>query len=598
MPDDSGRLFEFGPFRLDEKERQLTRDGWAVAITPKVFYTLLLLVENSERLVERQAFMDRLWPDTKVEETTLTRNISDLRKALEDGVDGRKFIETISKRGYRLVVPAREIKAEHPRVEPPPPVAAKPRLPAWVFATVAALAAALMLGGLAIKRKEIPIRSIAVLPFREIAPEAGGGHLELGLADAIVTRLSDLPQMTVRPLTAVQDHTASGQDPIETGRKLHVDSVLEGSIQRQMGTVRVRTRLLRVADGTALWSGEFDEPSGSLFEIEEMLSARVAGALAAKLSPAQALRLAHGDTPSPEAHELYAQGRYLWNQRTQADYRKALSYFELAIRADPAYALAYSGMADAHHYLGDVAAARQAANRAIELDPELGEPHATLALITENSEYDWIEAERQYRTAIRKSPGYAPAHHWYGEFLGMMGRFAEGERELALAAEIDPLSAMIAVDTAELAYFERDYDRSIRILRGALDVNPNFRTAHEHIAMAYLMKGMGPEALAEGRLAGNPNLSRPVDTYWTILALRKPEEGAALLREMERAPHPYAFELCEGWLSVGDYAQAMRWLEKAWEEHEGRIISVKVNPELDPLRSQPRFQELLGRMRL
>ncbi len=587
----SGRRFEFGCFQLDERERLLLRDGSPVALTPKVFDALLLLIENSERLVEKQAFIDRLWPDTVVGESTLTRYISDLRKALGDQ---SAIIETVPKSGYRLTVPAVSLDEASAAISTPRPAPATNRRLTWSLLAGVVLIAGLLLGArLATAPRTEQVRSIAVLPFRPIGDKSKDDVLELGLADALIGRLSNLPDVVVRPLTAVTDQAV---DPLEAGRKLRVDAVLEGSILRQDGRIRIHARMLRVADGRALWSGEFDD-AGQLLEVEELLAVRVAGALVSKLSPDQVRRVTHRDTSNPEAHELYVQGRYLWNRRTHEDFKKAVPYFQRAIQADPAYALAYAGLADALLFRdgANPGPAREAAERALELDPELGEPHATLALIAENYENAWARAEREYRISIQKSPGHATAHHWLGEFLCLMGRFDEGERELAIAAEIDPLSAMIAVDTAQSAYFQKQYDRSIQILRGVLKFDPTFGAAHEYMAKAYLMKGMRPEALAEARLAGNPQGTRPLETYWSVLTSEPKDRNRAIeiVRQMERVPHPSPGEICEAWIYVGEYERAIDWLEKV-----ANVTQIKVNPEFDPLRSNPRFQALMKKMGL
>jgi tetratricopeptide (TPR) repeat protein len=428
----------------------------------------------------------------------------------------------------------------------------------------------------------------------------------------LITRLSGTGQIIVRPTSAVRQYGGSSQDSIAAGRALQVTSVLEGSVQRQEGAVRVTVRLLRVSDGQPMWAAKFDEQAGSLFAVEDSIAERVAAALSAHLNEHGRQLLAKRYTDNDEAHQLYLKGRYFWNRRTAEGYHKAIDYFRQAIDQDPVYALAYAGLADCYLLMGgyDVAPQKEvipmaaaAARRALEIDPGLAEAHASLALVAQNFEWDWGKAEGEYRRALELNPNYATAHHWYGEYIGLMGRFDQGLVELEQARRLDPLSTIISTDICKVLYHARRYDRAIDQCRKSLWMDSGFPQAWRWLASAYWGKGMIDEALAA--LEKLEQLEkRPPALSETALFRAAAHNRAEALRRVEYFEHAWkegsvaAYQVAFYYTLVGENDRAFEWLEKGIDERTPWVVGFATNPFVDPIRQDPRYGVLLRRLAL
>jgi tetratricopeptide (TPR) repeat protein len=318
------------------------------------------------------------------------------------------------------------------------------------------------------------------------------------MADALITRLGHT-SLLVRSTGAVQKYTVPGLDPVAAGRDLQVDSVLEGSIQTAGDRLRTTVRLLRVSDGSTLWAGTFDERLVDIFSVQDSISERVAGALALQLTEAQRSRLTRRDTSDSEAYQLYLKGRFFWNKRSREGFERGVVHFREAVEKDPAYALAYSGLADSYigttyyHYTSPQTAmplARAAAQKALQIDDSLAEANASLAHVKGNYEWDWVEAERLWRKAIALEPEYATAHQWFGiHYLTPRGRLDEALTEVRRAQQLDPLSAVFNAFVGATLYFARRYDESIEESRKTIDLHPDFGVAHWYLGRAYLQEG-------------------------------------------------------------------------------------------------------------
>ena len=475
---DSRRVYEFGQFRLDQAERLLSRNGEAVSLTPKVFDTLLLLIQNAGHLVDKEELMKAIWPDSFVEEANLNRSISTLRRVLGEAPTGPRYIETVPKRGYRFIAavtesekdelaPQTEIQASTQAAEGLKPV----RLEAlddssakaiWKRSWfVLALASIALISGLVYvfafrKSSSVEaapeVKSLAVLPFKPIGSGSEDETLQLGMADTLITRLSNVRGIKVRPTSAVLKYNSADYDPIEAGRALRADAVLEGSVQKVKDRIRITVRLFRVTDETPLWSGGFDESVKDLLSIEDSISERVVQALRLHLGRGEREALISHQTSSTQAYEYYMKGRYFWNQRSREGLIKATDYFEKAITADPSYTQAYAGLADCYTLQTNsgifprdegYSKAKAVAKKALELDDHLAEAHASLGFILELYDWDWQGAESQFKRAIELNPNYATAHQWYGQMFGRMGKIDDAIREVKLAQELDPLSPII-----------------------------------------------------------------------------------------------------------------------------------------------------------
>ncbi|MFZ0918081.1 MAG: protein kinase, partial [Candidatus Udaeobacter sp.] len=460
-----------------------------------------------------------------------------------------------------------------------------------------------------------PVKTMAVLPFQILDGDPRDEYLGIGLADALIAQIGRIRQILVRPTGAVQKYAETHADnPLAVGRELRVEAVLDGTVQREADKLRVTVRLLRVGDGAVLWSGKFDEKFTGVFAVQDAVSQEVAKALVQNLSSEDRTLLTKRHTDNPEAFRAYLKGRYFWNKRTAAGLKQSLTYFRQAIDLDPTYGSAYAGMADTYALLvwqdelpqnEFILKAKAAASRAVEIDETLAEPHASLGFVKFWYEWDFAGAELEFRRAIELNPAYATAHHWYGEFLGLMGRFEEGFKELRLAQQVDPLSLIINSDLGKLLVFARQPDEAIEQLQKTLETDPDFPLAHLFLALAYSQKGLHDQAIAELQQQANRPGSRTI--FKAVLGFvygqsGRKDDAIAILNELkgstssEQVGSP--FEIALVYTGLGENDQALDWLEKAETERDPFLIYIKVDPNFDGLHHDPRFQSLVQRVRL
>jgi DNA-binding winged helix-turn-helix (wHTH) protein/TolB-like protein/Flp pilus assembly protein TadD len=608
--------YAFGPFLLDTRERRLLRGREAVPLTLKAFELLQVLVENQGHLLDKEELIRRVWPDAVVEENNLTVTISALRKALGEGPTDRQYIETVPRRGYRFVAEFRAAADEPVQALPGRPERGRARALAGGALAVAALAAVAIGTGWWSRAAPVvtrePVRSVAVLPLRSLTND--GEYLGLGMADALITGLGRTKLLLVRSTGTVQKYTAPGLDPVSAGRELQVDAVLEGSIQTAGGRLRTTMRLLRVSDGSTLWAGTFDEPLTDIFSVQDSISQRVVEALSLELTETQRGLLTRRDTNDGEAYRLYLRGRFFWNKRTRDGFERGAASFREAVEKDPAYARAYSGLADSYiglafyHYAAPQAAmplARAAALKALEVDGSLAEAYASLAHVKTNYEWDWAEALRLSRKGIALQPDYATAHQWFGiHYLAPRGRLEEAIAETRLARQLDPLSAVFNTFTGAALYFARRYDEAIEECRRAIELHPDFGVAHWYLGRAYLQKGRYQEALPELQRAVTLSGGSPLMVGTLGVGYARAGDRAAAGRTLAELEHlrarsyASALDLADIHAALGDRERAFQWLDQAAAERSFHLIYLKVWPELDPLRPDPRFAALISRLGL
>lgn len=643
MSQQTERLYEFGPFRIDPVKRLLLRDGEVVVLTSKVFDTLLVLVEHKGQVLHKDELMRRLWPDTIVEENNLTQQISVLRKSLGERTGEHRYIVTVPGRGYSFVSDVREVCEEdadlileqHTRslitinVEEEQQGAQEKnyavesrRRPAalTIAAHPRAYRLALTLFGLTLalltlftyrwftdnaRRTVAPPKSIAVLPFKSLNAGAHDDVLSAGMSDTLIAKLSNVHQLTVRPTSSIIKYAGAPPDTLAAGRELGVDSVLEGTVQRAGDRVRVTVQLLDVRAGRPLWAQSFDEELRDIFAVQDAISQQVAEAMLTRLNGEEQQRLRKHDTDSVEAYQAYLRGRYFWNKRNAAGLRKSVEYFQQAIDTDPTYAVAYAGLSDAYNVLvgyqleaqssaEGVQRARAAAIKALEIDETLAEAHTSLASIKFHYDMDHTGAEREYLRAIELNPNYATAHHWYSDFLTMMNRPAEAMAEIKRAQELDPLSPIINTTLGENLYYARRYDEAAVQLRKTLEIDPDFYLARYLLGLSYEQKGMYAEAIAEfqkGRsLAGNNAAFMLGALGHTYAVSGRRHEALQALHELLKLNDAAPYAIATVYIGLGEKQQAFAWLQKVpgWEVR----WMLRTDPRLDSLRSDPSFQSL------
>jgi len=566
--------YEFGPFRFDVADRVLFRAGQSVTVTPKALELLLVLIQNRGRLVSKENLISRVWPDTFIEENNLAVHISTLRKALGGNSDETEYIKTSPKRGYSFVAEVRE-EAEN-------------------------------------ESAVAKVRAVAVLPFKVISSETGDDYLGVGMSDAIITRLSQISEIAVRPTSAVLKYAAREIDPVEAGRELGVEAVLSGRVTKAGDQVRVTVQLVAI-DNSLLWADKLDHSFTDVFTYEDLISERVARALNLKLTGEQIDRLTKRHTVNSAAYWAYLKGRFYWGKRSPEGFKKAMEYFAYASDKDPHYSLAYSGLADCHtllNYYGSMPAsvgranARPAALKALEADEGLPEAHASMALVRFWYDWDWSGAEIEFERAIELNPAYATVHQWYCWYLVAMGRLDESEAEGKRALELDPLAPAINMALGKSYLFARCFEDSIRQCERTLEIDPNFIPARYFLAQAYEQKGNLEAALAQCSLAvkmsGSTPLGRAVLARAQAVAGQTGEAEGALreLINLSESGETYvpAYGIALIHLGLDDKTSALEWVNRAYDERFIWLVYLNVDPVWDGLRQEPGFKQLQQRM--
>ncbi|MEK6289492.1 MAG: winged helix-turn-helix domain-containing protein, partial [Acidobacteriota bacterium] len=612
---------------------------------------LCVLTENGGEVVTKNELLEKIWSDSFVEESNLSRHIYLLRKAFKDFGENEELIQTVPRRGYRFAGEVKEsgngdlviekhtltetlIEEIHPgdtaviRLASQNLSAITSKTTRLFFSRLrprflvpAALLLAIALSGIALLQynktsagNPSGIKSIAILPFKDLTAGGAGDHSGLGVADLLITGLSNIKEVNVRPTSAVMAFEDQEIDSVSAGRRLEVDAVLEGTIYRLANKVRVTTRLVRVSDQSAIWAGQFEKPLQDELRLQDEIALQVVDALALNLSGNEQRALTKRFTESAEAYELYVKGRYHWNKRNYEGLQEAERLFRNAIDKDPNFALAYVGLADTTAFFGRRTDLYQALGKALELDPNLAEAHATRGFAHAIHEWKWKEAEDSFKRSIELNPGYATAHHWYAILLGIEGRYDEAKAELRRALEINPLSYNFLADLGQVYYFAHDYDTAKEYCYKSLELYPDFVFAHQHLTNIYLRTGEY-EAAIEQTLKGelsfsdvanrtasqdkwkSAKLAEALDSYHRGGIKEYLESRMRICPTCPQEPNlPYLIAWTHAFL--GDKERALDNLEKALEVRAFLMAWVKADPVFDSLRSEPRYQAILRRMGL
>ncbi len=468
--------------------------------------------------------------------------------------------------------------------------------------------------------KKKPQPSIAVLPFANLSADKEQEYFCDGMAENLINALTHVEDLRVVARTSAFSFRGKEIDVREIGKKLKVQTLLEGSVRKAGSRLRISAQLVNVADGYHLWSEKYDRDTGDMccpediFAIQDEISLAVVDKLKVKLLGSEKAKLVKHHTKDLEAYDLYLKGRFFWSKRTQEGYKKSLDYFRQAIEKDPTYALAYVGIADSYdllgwyNYLGPKEAfprAKAAARKALQIDDTLAEANASLGWISANYEWDWPAAESKYRQAIQLNPSYATAHQWYAEYLSYMGRHDESVAEAKQALKLDPLSIIINTDLGQVLYYSRQYDQAIEQLQKTLELDPDFIVAHFFLAFLYAQKAMFDKAVATARRAvdlsaGDDSLIlAQLGTIYSYSGRRdEAEKVKGELHELSKRRYVSPFYMALIHKGLGQKGKAFQWLERAYEERDHWLETLKVHPWLDSLRPDPRFGELLKKMRL
>lgn len=622
------------------------------------FQILAVLLERPGEIVTREELCRRLWPgDTFVDfDHSLNTAVRRLREVLADSSENPIFIETLQRRGYRFIAPVTYVDwppAEAPVSTPAAtPILAEltaphddhedfPLQPATVAADPPAALlqqrkfAVIGLGGLfvgallalaggyfayqardrASAAKPEQVRSLAVLPLENLSITPEQDYLADGMTDELIASLAKVKRLRVVPRTSSMAYKGTHKSLSAIAKELNVDAVVEGTVMRSGDRIRITTELVQIASDRALWAETYESSVDDVLSLQQRVAGAIVNNIQVDLTPQERQNLKAYQPASSEAYEHYLKGRYYWNKRSEGSLTKAIEYFERATREDPNYALAYAGLADCYGIIGaaivgtvpakDVAPkAEAAARRALQLDPTLAEAQTSLATVMLNYKWDWPGAESGFRKAIELDPSYATAHQRYSLYLMAMGRTGESINEIQQALKLDPLSVSMNFSEGWRLYMARDFEAATRQLKAALEMDPSFALAHMVLGQNYAQTKQYDLAAAELEKAVQlSNNSAPaIAALARIEALSGHQASARTrleqLKEQSGRQYVSPFYLAEVYSGLGDVNQAMDELEKAYGDRSNSIIFLRVDPEFDTLRSDPRFQALLQRLKI
>lgn len=649
------RILRFATFEVDLQARELRKNGLKLKLQGQPFEVLAMLLERPGELVGREQLRERLWPtDTFVDfDHGVNTAINRLREALGDSADNPRFIETLPRRGYRFLA---SVESNAPALPASPPVASvvPETLPVpgkesgaspqdrkrfvWIFA------AGVLLFGLLIaanvgdfrhrlfgKQPRTPIQSIAVLPLVNLSNDANQDYFADGMTEALTTDLGKISALRVISRTSVMQYKGTKKSLPEIAHELQVDALIEGTVARSGNHMRITANLVQASPEKHLWGETYENEVEDILTAQTQVAQAVAKEIQVKLTPAEQKLLSNARPVNPEAHDDYLRGRYLCDQDTREGLDKGIPYFQRAIREAPDDPLGYAGLADCYSLLafgGDLFTndltgnsfllkARDAALKALQLDPNVAEAYTSLGKVRMALEWDWAGAEAEFKRAIELNPSYAAAHMWYAHYLVAVGRSDEAVLEAKRSLELDPFSQFTR-DYAEWAcYLARHYDLAIQLSRKSVELTPESPWAHFDLAQAYEGKGQSDEAIQEYLMAEASFGISPE----RLAELRKAYQKSGAkgfwrkflelceqaIRQPRKAANPSGFGYCDYMQHVdaaiiqvrlGNYDAAFTYLEQAFADRSAYILYLNADQHWDPIRSDPRFRDLTRRMGL
>lgn len=623
-------FYKFGDITVDLPNFRVLRSGLRVTLSPRAFDVLLLLIENRGRVIEKQEIFDAVWKNVIVGDNALTKAVKEIRQALGDDVSKPRFIETKPKRGYRFIGevvehrersafkgPAPAAAADHNRENIGPPNKIGHRSIVFERSILLSLAIILTLSlvgwyvftpGASSDTSAINGHSLAILPFKNLTGDASNDYLCDGMTESLIASLSKNEHLTVVARNSSFAYKEKEIDLAEIGQKLSVETLVTGSIRKEAESFRADVRLVNAPDGRVIWTNNIYKPASEFFLLQD----EIARSVAVRLKPQTVERASRHQTENQQAYELYLKGRYYWNKRTPDDLQKSVEYFDHAIAIDPQFALADAGLANSYQLLSEYRAipvaegfikSRAAAEKALAIDGELAEAHTALAYIQSFYDWEFEKGEQSFRRAIELDPNYATAHQWYAELMMVQGRFDEALAQAEQAHRCDPLSPIIISDVASVYYMTRQYEKSLEQARQISEIDPNFLWGHVDLWANYLEMGRQREAYQEYSAAISMVYGKEAGDE-ALTAYNKGGATGFWKKYIERANTPknnryyFAWDRATAYMLLGDKDKTFYWLDKSYEQRERWIITIQHQPIFDPIRSDPRYNELVRRMGL
>ncbi|HEY0747216.1 MAG TPA: winged helix-turn-helix domain-containing protein [Steroidobacteraceae bacterium] len=610
-------ILQFGVFQLDLKAGELYKAGVKVKLQDQPFRVLAVLVEHPGKVVTRDELRQRVWPSNVYVDFDqgLNNAVKKLREALGDSADSPRLIETVARHGYRFIATVSAVPAQ-PAQSRRPLGSGTLRNSILIGLTAGLLAA---FGYWAWRGSTTHIApsgkvTLAVLPFENLSGDSEQEFFSDGLTEEMIAQLGKLnpDRLTVIARGSVAKYKRSTLSVNQIGRELRADYLVEGSVRRAPDRVRITVHLIRVADQTERWADSYDRDLKDILALQDAAARTIASQINVTLAPTQASQSASRRSVDPGAYEAYLKGRYYWNKRTAEGMQKAAVYFQQAIDKDPSYAAAYSGLADSNSGLTwhgftspaeTLPRALAAALKAVEIDPQSAEAHASLALVSLH-EWDWPRAEAEFKRALQLDPRYANAHHWYGDYLSVMGRHDEALVEAKKASNLDPLNLMIGTWVGLRYYLAHKYESAIEQGRSTVELDPNFAASHLLLGEAYVQMGLHEQGLAELHSAASLSGNNPL--YLAQVAVAYASQGsktealqiASQLQAASSDRYVSPYGLAQIYAALKDKEQTFKWLQTSYDGGAVWMSYLAVDPLFDNYRSDQRFQDLLRRARL
>jgi TolB-like protein/DNA-binding winged helix-turn-helix (wHTH) protein/Tfp pilus assembly protein PilF len=605
--------FRIGKWLIQPQMNVLQANGATKHVEPKAMQVLVYLSEHADEVVPKERLIGAVWADTFVTDDVLTRCISELRKAFEDDAKNPQVIETIPRSGYRLVAAVQRVEAQ--------PAAARAPTRRWpialgAVASLLLLGIALNLGNLRrrmFRPAPVPIHSLAVLPLANLSGDPDQEYFADGMTEELITDLAKIGALRVISRTSVMGYKGAHKPLPEIARELNVDAIIEGTVQRSGSRVRIAAQLIEARTDQHLWSESYERDLRDVLALQGEVASAIAGEIRVKLTPQEHANIASAHALSPEAHEAYLQGLYFWNKLTEEDIKKSIEHFQKAIQLAPDYAPAYSALAFSYTLLAssgfspsreNYTQAKKLAQKAIELDESLPDAHAALGFVLCYGDWDWPAAEAQFKRANALEPNGEGGHTVYALYLGDMGRSEEAISEMKKGLESDPLSVLSLANLGWLYEQAGQPERAIEQYRRILEMDPKSVDAHGGLGWVYGLQGNHTQAIAEWREARRLSENSPgaiAGLGYAYAAAGMNDEAHEMLSELKqlskrRYVSPY--EVASVYAGLGEREQTFFCLEKALDEHNGSLVSLKVDPEFASLRSDPRFGKILQRIGL
>ncbi len=621
-------IVRFASFAVDLRAGELTKEGRRIRLQEQPLQVLAMLLERPNEVITREELQLKLWPaDTFVDfDHGLNSAVARLREALNDSAERPRYIETVARRGYRFIgkledavppVAVVQVPATSGEQATSSPPTRKWRTPAAVLAGVGLVAVAVSayFFGHPAKSRAVnkTIDSVAVLPFENATPNPETDLLADGITQSAIDHLSRLGNLKVISMGSASRYRSRQGDPQQIGRDLGVRSVMTGRIAFHGDRMAVMAELVDATDGTHIWGEQYDRKVPDIQNLQEDIASEIAGKLETRLSPQQQQSLHKRYTRDFEAYEMYLRGRYYWSRRSDVDLQRGITYFQKAIERDPNNALAYAGLADSNFVLAISGAAptqeampkaRVAALKAVELDDSLAEAHTSLALISANYDWNWSKADAEYNQAIELNPNYSIGHFYYATFLMSMGRHSEALEQMKRAQELDPLSPAIATFVGRAYFYADNNDEAIRQYRKVLDSDPSIQMARHFLIGALEQAGRFEEAVTEwkidaaqvGRSADQANArgqayrAAGAAGYWRE-TLKQISAGADLGPGID-------MDTAAIYARLGEKDKAFSLLNRAYDQRNMWLATLKVDPRFENLRPDPRYADMLHRVGL